>query len=125
MTENELSHLVVGCAMRVHTALGPGLLESAYEACLQYELIKLGLRVEAQKPLPLVYESVKLECGYRVDLLVEGKLIIEVKAVDALAEIHFAQVLTYLRLSNLRLALLLNFNVVHMKDGIRRIVNKL
>jgi len=111
--------------MRVHTALGPGLLESAYEACLQYELIKLGLRVEAQKPLPLVYESVKLECGYRVDLLVEGKLIIEVKAVDALAEIHFAQVLTYLRLSNLRLALLLNFNVVHMKDGIRRIVNKL
>jgi len=111
--------------MRVHTALGPGLLESAYEACLQYELIKSGLRVEVQKPLPLVYESVKLECGYRVDLLVEGKLIIEVKAVEALAEIHFAQVLTYLRLSNLRLALLLNFNVVHMKDGIRRIVNNL
>jgi GxxExxY protein len=125
MTENELSHLVVGCAMRVHSALGPGLLESAYEACLQFELIKSGLKVEAQKPLPLVYESVKLECGYRVDLLVEGKLIIEVKAVEALAEIHFAQVLTYLRLSNLRLALLLNFNVVHMKDGIRRIVNKL
>ena len=90
-----------------------------------YELIKSGLRVEVQKPLPLVYESVKLECGYRVDLLVEGKLIIEVKAVEALAEIHFAQVLTYLRLSNLRLALLLNFNVVHMKDGIRRVVNKL
>jgi GxxExxY protein len=125
MTENELSHLIVGCAMRGHSALGPGLLESAYEACLQFELIKSGLRVEAQKPLPLVYESVKLECGYRVDLLVEGKLIIEVKAVEALAEIHFAQVLTYLRLSNLRLALLLNFNVVHMKDGIRRIVNKL
>jgi GxxExxY protein len=125
MTENELSRLVVGCAMRVHSALGPGLLESAYEACLQFELIKPGLKVEAQKPLPLVYESVKLECGYRVDLLVEGKLIIEVKAVEALAEIHFAQVLTYLRLSNLRLALLLNFNVVHMKDGIRRIVNKL
>jgi GxxExxY protein len=125
MTENELSHLIVGCAMRVHSALGPGLLESAYEPCLQFELIKSGLRVEAQKPLPLVYESVKLECGYRVDLLVEGKLIIEVKAVEALAEIHFAQVLTYLRLSNLRLALLLNFNVVHMKDGIRRIVNKL
>ncbi len=125
MTENELSHLVVGSAMRVHSALGPGLLESAYEACLQYELIKSGLRVEAQKPLPLVYHSVKLECGYRVDLLVESKLIIEVKAMEALAEIHFAQVLTYLRLSNLRLALLLNFNVVHMKDGIRRIVNKL
>jgi GxxExxY protein len=92
---------------------------------LQYELTKSGLRVEAQKPLPLVYQSVKLECGYRVDLLVEGKLIIEVKSVEGFAEIHFAQVLTYLRLSDLRLALLLNFNVVHMKDGIRRIVNKL
>jgi GxxExxY protein len=125
VTDNELSHLVVGCALRVHSALGPGLLESAYEACLQFELIKSGLRVEAQKPLPLVYESVKLECGYRVDLLVESKLIIEVTSIEALAEIHFAQVLTYLRLSDLRLALLLNFNVVHMKDGIRRIVNKL
>jgi GxxExxY protein len=90
MTENELSRLVVGCAMRVHSALGPGLLESAYEACLQFELIQSGLKVEAQKPLPLVYESVKLECGYRVDLLVEGKLIIEVKPVESLAEIHFA-----------------------------------
>jgi GxxExxY protein len=125
VTENELSRLVVGCAMKVHSALGPGLLESAYEACLNYELIKSGLRVEAQKPLPLVYQSVKLECGYRVDLLVEGKVIIEVKSIEALAEIHFAQVLTYLRLSDLRLALLLNFNVVHMKDGIRRIVNNL
>ena len=125
MTENELSHVVIGCAMKVHSALGPGLLESAYEACLHHELMKSGLRVQAQKPLPLVYESVKLECGYRVDLLVESKLIIEVKSTEALAEIHFAQVLTYLRLSHLRLALLLNFNVVHMKDGIRRIVNKL
>ena len=123
--ERTLTLGFVGCAMRVHSALGPGLLESAYEACLQYELIKSGVDVEAQKPLPLVYQSVKLECGYRVDLLVGGKLIIEVKAVEALAEIHFAQVLTYLRLSNLRLALLLNFNVVHMKDGIRRVVNKL
>jgi len=111
--------------MKVHSALGPGLLESAYEACLQYELIKSGLQVQAQKPLPLVYESVKLECGYRVDLLVDSKLIIEVKSIEALAEIHFAQVLTYLRLSDLRLALLLNFNIVHMKDGVRRIVNKL
>ncbi len=125
MTENELSHLVVGSALKVHSALGPGLLESAYEGCLQYDLIKSGLRVEAQKPLPLIYQTVKLECGYRVDLLVESKLIIEVKSIEALAEIHFAQVLTYLRLSDLRLALLLNFNVVHMKDGIRRIVNKL
>ena len=125
MTENELSHVVIGCAIKVHSALGPGLLESAYEACLHYELTQSGLRVEAQKPLPLVYQSVKLECGYRIDLLLEGKLIIEVKAMEALADIHFAQVLTYLRLSNLKLAMLLNFNVVHMKDGIRRVVNKL
>ncbi|MDX6445502.1 MAG: hypothetical protein QOH71_2576 [Blastocatellia bacterium] len=125
MTENEISHLIVGSALKVHTALGPGLLESAYEACIQYELIKTGLRVEAQKPLPLVYESVKLECGYRIDLMVESKVIIEVKSVEAVAEIHFAQVLTYLRLSGLRLALLMNFNVLHMKDGIRRIANKL
>jgi GxxExxY protein len=125
VTENEISHLIVGGALKVHTALGPGLLESAYEACIQYELIKTGLRVEAQKPLPLVYESVKLECGYRIDLMVESKVIIEVKSVEAVAEIHFAQVLTYLRLSGLRLALLMNFNVLHMKDGIRRIANKL
>ena len=125
MTENELSRVVVGCALKVHSALGPGLLESAYEACLEYELIKNGLLVEVQKPLPLIYQTVKLECGYRVDMLVERKLIVEVKAVEALAEIHFAQVLTYLRLSDLRLALMLNFNVVHMKDGLRRVVNKL
>jgi len=125
MTENELSNIAIGCSMRVHSALGPGLLESAYEASLRYELIRSRLRVEAQKPLPLIYQTVKLECGYRIDLLVERKLIIEVKSVEAVGEIHFAQVLTYLRLSGLRLALLLNFNVVHMKDGIRRIVNKL
>jgi len=125
LTENEFSRVVVGCALKVHSALGPGLLESAYEACLEYELIKNGLLVEVQKPLPLIYQTVKLECGYRVDMLVERKLIVEVKAVEALAEIHFAQVLTYLRLSDLRLALMLNFNVVHMKDGIRRVVNKL
>jgi GxxExxY protein len=113
MTENELSHIVLGCTMKVHSALGPGLLESAYEACLQYELTRSGLRVEAQRPVPLVYETVKLECGYRLDLLVENKLVVEVKAVEALAEIHFAQVLTYLRLSNLRLALLLNFTGAH------------
>src|SRR6267143_572050 len=113
MTENEASNIVIKCAMRVHSALGPGLLESAYAASLYYELLQSGLRVEAQKPLPLVYHSVKLECGYRVDLLVEGKLIIEIKSVEALADIHLAQVLTYLRLSDLRLGLLLNFNVVH------------
>jgi len=125
MTENELSKVVVNCALRVHTNLGPGLLESAYGACLRFELVKAGLHVELEKPLPLVYQSVKLECGYRVDLLVESKLIIEVKSVEALADIHLAQLLTYLRLSDLRLGLLLNFNVLHMKDGIRRIVNNL
>jgi GxxExxY protein len=111
--------------MRVHSALGPGLLESAYKACLYFELMQAGVRVELEKPLPLVYHSVKLECGYRVDLLVETKLILEVKSIEALADIHLAQVLTYLRLSDLRLGLLLNFNVVHIKDGIRRVVNNL
>jgi GxxExxY protein len=125
LTENELSQVAIGCAMRVHSALGPGLLESAYKACLYFELVQAGVPVELEKPLRLVYHSVKLECGYRVDLLVEGKLILEVKSVEALADIHLAQVLTYLRLSDLRLGLLLNFNVVHMKDGIRRVVNNL
>jgi GxxExxY protein len=125
VTENELSQVAIGCAMRIHSALGPGLLESAYKACLYLELMQAGVRVEVEQPRPLVYHSVKLECGYRVDLLVETKLIIEVKSVEALAEIHVAQLLTYLRLSDLRLGLLLNFNVAHMKDGIRRVVNNL
>jgi GxxExxY protein len=125
MTENELSNMVINRALRVHSALGPGLLESAYAACLFFELLQAGLKAESEKPLPLVYQTVKLECGYRVDLLVESKLIIEVKSVEALADIHLAQVLTYLRLSDLRLGLLLNFNVVHLKDGIRRVVNNL
>jgi GxxExxY protein len=123
MTENELSNVVIGCAIKVHAALGPGLLESAYEECLYYELIKTGLRVEKQKPLSLVYETIKLECGYRVDLLVDKKLIIEVKSVESLTDIHLAQLLTYLRLANLKLGLLLNFKVLRLKDGIRRVVN--
>jgi GxxExxY protein len=109
----------------VHTALGPGLLESAYEECLYYELIKEGLRVQKQKPLPLIYHEVKLEVGYRVDLLVEEKVIIEVKAVDQLNDVHLAQVLTYLKLNNNKLGLLINFNVARVKEGIRRVVNKL
>jgi len=125
MTENELSYLLIGCAIRVHSALGPGLLESAYQACLAHELIQAGLRVEIQKGLPLVYHSVNLECGYRVDLLVENRLIIEVKSVAALTDVHLAQVLTYLRLSDLRLGFLLNFNVMRMKEGIKRVVNNL
>ena len=125
MTENELSNIVIGCGLRVHSALGPGLLESSYAACLHYELIQAGLFVEVQKPLPLVYNTVKLECGYRIDLMVERKLIIEVKSVEALTDIHLAQVLTYLKLADCRLGLLMNFNVLRLKDGIKRVVNGL
>lgn len=125
MTENEISEKVIGCAIQVHRELGPGLLESSYEECLYYELIQSGLLVEKQKPLPLFYKEVKLDCGYRLDLLVEKKVIVEVKSVEALNDIYLAQVLTYLKLSNCKLGLLMNFNVVLLKDGIRRIVNKL
>ena len=125
MTENELSSAVIGRALKVHAALGPGLLESAYEACLCYELTKTGLKVEKQKSLPLVYQAIKLECGYRVDIMVGDKLILEIKSVESLTEIHLAQLLTYLRLSNCKLGLLLNFNVLHLKDGIKRVVNNL
>ena len=117
--------MLSGCAIKVHSALGPGLLESAYKECLFYELCRAGLAVEKEKPLPLVYESVKLECGYRVDLLVEGKLIIEIKAVEAITDVHLAQALTYLKLSNCKLGLLINFNVVLLKQGIKRVVNNL
>ena len=123
MIENELSNLVIGCAIKVHSALGPGLLESAYQECLFYEITNKGVFVEKEKPMPLFYEAVKMECGYRVDLMVEGKLIIEVKSVEALNEVHLAQVLTYLRLSNCKLGLLLNFKVARMRDGIKRVIN--
>src|SRR5688572_24277472 len=103
MTENELSEKIIGCAIKVHQALGPGLLESAYEECLYFELVQEGLYAEKQKPLPLVYQDVKLECGYRVDLLIEKKIIVEVKSVEALNDVHLAQVLTYLKLSNCKL----------------------
>lgn len=122
MDENSLSNLVINRALKVHTALGPGLLESSYKECLFYELNQTGLLIEKEKPLPLIYEDVKLECGYRVDLLVARKLIIEVKAVEAINDVHLAQVLTYLKLSGCKLGLLLNFNVLRMKDGIRRVV---
>ena len=125
MTENELSKLVLESAIKVHRKLGPGLLESAYEECLYYELRKLSLFVEKQKGLPLVYDDIRLEAGYRVDLMINGKVIIEVKSVEALCEIHMAQVLTYLKLSDCKLGLLINFNVLMVKDGFRRIVNKL
>ncbi len=125
MHENELSEIIIGCAIKIHKALGPGLLESAYEECLFFELQKTGLQVVKQKALPLVYEEVKLNCGYRVDLLVENKVIVEIKSVEALNDIFLAQVLTYLRLSNCKLGLLINFNVNKLKEGIRRVVNNL
>lgn len=125
MTENELSKIVFDAAMKVHQNLGPGLLESAYEECLFYELNKTGLFVQKQKPLPLIYEDVKLEVGYRVDIMLENKLIIEVKAVDAFNDVHLAQVLTYLKLSDCKLGMLINFNVSLIKNGIKRVVNNL
>lgn len=123
MTENEISKIVFDAALKVHQALGPGLLESAYEECLFYELKKSGLFIEKQKPLPLVYEEVKLEAGYRVDIFIENKFIVEIKAVDALNDIHLAQLLTYLKLSNCKLGLLINFNVPLIKNGIKRVIN--
>ena len=125
MTENEIAKVIVNCTYRVHTALGPGLLESSYEECLFYELQKVGLNVEKQKPLPLIYEEVKLEIGYRVDLMVNNKVIVEIKSVDTLNDVHMAQILTYLKLSECKLGLLINFNVALIKNGIRRVVNKL
>ena len=125
MTENELSRIVFDCALKVHQSLGPGLLESAYEECLFYELKKIGLRVEKQKALPLIYEEVKLDVGYRLDIIVENKLIIEIKSVEALNDVHFAQLLTYLKLTNCKLGLLINFNVSLIKNGVKRVVNNL
>ena len=125
MTENELSETIIGLALKVHKRFGPGLLESAYTECLYYELVKAELNVEKQKGLPLIYEAVNLECGYRVDLLVEKKIVLEIKSVEALNEVHLAQILTYLKLSNCKLGLLINFNVVLLKNGIKRVANKL
>ena len=123
MTENEISFKIIGVAMEVHSALGPGLLESAYKACLHYKLIKSGLFVEFEKPMPLIFEEVKLDCGYRIDLLVEHKVVIELKSVEALNDVHLAQTLTYLKLGNYKLGLLINFNVARLKEGIKRVAN--
>lgn len=121
--ENELAKIIVNAGFNIHKTLGPGLLESAYEECLYYELSKKGLIVEKQKILPLIYEEITLDAGYRIDLMVENKIIIEVKSVEALNNLHMAQILTYLRLSKCRLGLLINFNSVLFKDGIKRIIN--
>ncbi|MBN2236238.1 MAG: GxxExxY protein [Bacteroidales bacterium] len=125
MTENEISKIIVDCAFKIHKELGPGLLESAYEECLYYELHQSGLSVEKQKPQPLIYKDVKLETGYRIDLLVENMVVIEVKSVEALNDVHLAQILTYLKLSECKLGLLINFNVALIKNGIKRVVNDL
>ena len=119
---NDVSKHVVDAAMKVHTALGPGLLESTYEACLAQELRLMGLDVKTQVPLPVVYQGIKLDVGYRIDMLVEDSVIVEVKSVDGIAPIHQAQVLSYLKLSGRGLGLLINFNVVHLKDGMKRFV---
>lgn len=125
MSENEISNKIIGLSIDVHNALGPGLLESAYKECLYYKLVQSGLNVQKEKAMPLIFEEVKLDCGYRIDLLVENKVVIEIKSVDALNDIHLAQTLTYLKLGDYKLGLLMNFNVVRLKDGIRRVVNGL
>lgn len=122
MDRESIFKIVLDCAFKVHTALGLGLLESAYEECLYYELRKANLNVEKQKVLPLIYEEIKLDAGYRIDLLVENQVIIELKAVEELNDIHLAQILTYLKLSKCKLGLLANFKVKHLKDGIRRVI---
>src|SRR5690606_4392236 len=123
MTENQIANKIIGCALEVHKALGPGLLESAYQECLFYKLTQEGLIVAKQKPMPLVFEEVKLEVGYRIDILVENKVVIEIKSVETLNNVHLAQTLTYMRLGRFKLGLLINFNVSLLKQGIKRIIN--
>lgn len=125
MTENELSSKIIGACIEVHKQLGPGLLESTYEVCLAHELKAMCLEVKQQVPLPVVYKEIKLNAGYRIDMIVENKVIIEIKSVDNLAPIHTAQLLTYLKLRDIKLGLLINFNSVKLVDGLKRIVNNL
>ncbi len=123
MNDNQITEIIIGCAIKVHRKLGPGLLESAYQECLLYELMKTQLNVVKEKPQPLIYEDVRLNCGYRIDLMVENRIVVEIKAVEFLNAVHLAQTLTYLKLSNCKYGLLLNFNVTKMTDGIKRLVN--
>ena len=123
MIESVLTSKVIKCAIEVHKVLGPGLLESAYRDCLFFELTTIPLRVEKEKPLPVVYKTIKLEHGYRMDLLVENKLVVEIKTVENFTDVHFAQLLTYLRLGNYRVGLLINFHVAVLKNGLKRVVN--
>ena len=122
MTEDELSKVIIGHAIEVHKQLGPGLLESAYQECLFYELDQAGLDVQKEKPMPIVYKNIKLDHGYRIDLLVENKVVVEIKTVGALVDVHTAQVLTYLKLGNYKLGLLLNFQVSMLRNGIKRLI---
>lgn len=122
MSINEITGKILDAAYKVHTALGPGLLESTYQACLVHELKKAGFKVEVEKPLPLIYDSIKLECGYRIDILVEDTVVVELKTVEAFNDVHFAQILTYMKLSERHVGLLINFNVKSLKNGIRRFV---
>ncbi|HEY3104243.1 MAG TPA: GxxExxY protein [Pyrinomonadaceae bacterium] len=122
MERNEISGAIVDAAMKVHSALGPGLLESAYAACLRHELVKRGLRVASEVPVPVVYDGIKLEAGYKLDLLVEDTVVVELKAIEALAPIHQAQIISYLKLAGKPIGLLINFHSLHLKDGIKRFV---
>ena len=122
MEFDSISKIIIGCAIKVHRVLGPGLLESAYEECLAYELQKEGLVVERQKPIPVVYQEVKLDCGYRIDLLIENRIVVELKSIDSFSPVHEAQILTYMKFSKMKTGLLINFNVTVLKTGIRRFV---
>ena len=125
MTENEISYQIIGAAIEIHKTIGPGLLESAYENALAYDLQKLGFDVEQQKSMPFIYKGVHQDIGYRIDIMVNNKVILEIKSIENLVPLHYAQTLTYLRLSNLKLALLINFNSKILKNSIHRIVNNL
>jgi GxxExxY protein len=123
MVENDISSKIIGHAIEVHRLLGPGLLESAYKECLYYELVKGGFHVEGEKPMPIVYKEIKLDHGYRMDLLVENQVVVEIKTIEAFTDVHMAQLLTYLKLGNYRLGLLINFNTSLLKNGIKRMIN--
>lgn len=123
MKENDITEKIIGCALKVHSKLGPGLLESAYEACLYHELSKTELFVERQKPIPLVYDDIQLDCGYRCDIMVNNSVIVEIKAVEAIHDLYLSQVLTYLKQTNCKVGLLINFNVKNLRHGLRRVVH--
>jgi len=123
MKENEITEIIIGCALKVHSKLGPGLLESAYEACLYHELSKTELFIERQKPIPLVYDEIKLDCGYRCDMMVNNSIIVEIKTVESIVDLHLSQVLTYLKQTNCKVGLIINFNVKNLRHGLRRVVN--